>query len=49
MYLERLDTEEDTHRFTNEILETCRGQYPFQRDGRILFPFQRLFFIAYKS
>jgi trans-aconitate 2-methyltransferase len=49
MYLDRLDTEEKRRAFTDEILETCREQYPFQRDGKILFPFQRLFFVACKG
>jgi trans-aconitate 2-methyltransferase len=49
MYLERIETEEKKRQFKAEILEACKPQYPFQPDGKILFPFQRLFFIAYKA
>jgi trans-aconitate 2-methyltransferase len=48
MYLERIDSEERRRLFTSEILDACKSQYPLQPDGKILFPFQRLFFIAYK-
>ena len=49
MYLDRIDIEDNRRLFKSEILEACKPQYPFQKDGKILFPFQRLFFIAYKA
>jgi len=35
-------------RFLDEYLEAITAAYPAQRDGRVLFPFQRLFVIAYR-
>ena len=35
--------------FQQEVLEACRPAYPLQADGKILFPFKRTFFIAYKA
>ena len=50
MYLERIDSEEKRRLFISEVLDACKSQYPFQPvRGKILFPFQRLFFIAYKA
>jgi trans-aconitate 2-methyltransferase len=46
--LGRIGTEEGKKQFKHEILEKCKGQYPLQRDGKIIFPFKRLFFIAWK-
>ena len=34
--------------FCRQILERCKAQYPIQQDGKIAFPFKRLFFIAWK-
>jgi trans-aconitate 2-methyltransferase len=48
-YLERLANQEQRRAFQAQILEACRPDYPAQADGRILFPFQRLFFIAYQE
>ncbi len=47
-YLERLPGDAERQAFQAQILETCRAAYPQQADGRVLFPFRRLFFIAYK-
>jgi trans-aconitate 2-methyltransferase len=49
MYLERIGTEEKRVAFKSQILEACKPQYPFQHDGKILFPFKRIFFVAYKA
>ena len=48
-YLERLASEADRQAFQQQVLAACREQYPLQRDGRILFPFRRLFFVAYRE
>ncbi len=47
-YLERLPDAGQQRAFQEQVLEECRGQYPAQRDGRILFPFKRLFFTAHR-
>jgi trans-aconitate 2-methyltransferase len=39
--------EADRAAFATEYLETIRPDYPARKDGRILFPFRRLFLIAY--
>ena len=44
-YLAALDEEEGAL-FERDILEKLRPAYPVQADGRILFPFPRLFFLA---
>jgi trans-aconitate 2-methyltransferase len=48
-YLDRLHFEEERARFQNEILQECVDLYPLQKDGRILFPFHRTFWIAYRK
>jgi trans-aconitate 2-methyltransferase len=48
-YLERLAGDEERSVFQGQVLEECRAQYPRQQDGKILFPFARLFFVAYKE
>lgn len=35
-------------RFEAELLERVAASYPRRRDGRVLFPFRRLFFVAYR-
>ena len=47
-YLERLPRDVERRAFQAQILEICRDQYPLQSDRRVLFPFRRLFFVAYK-
>jgi trans-aconitate 2-methyltransferase len=48
-YLERLASADEREAFQHEILEDCRPAYPEQQDGKVLFPFRRLFFIAYRG
>jgi trans-aconitate 2-methyltransferase len=48
-YLELLPNEEKRKKFENEILEECKEFYKTQSDGKVLFPFERMFFIAYKN
>lgn len=46
-YLEALDSNEERARFEAMLLERYREAYPRQKDGRVLFPFRRLFIVAY--
>jgi trans-aconitate 2-methyltransferase len=47
-YLDSLKSTGDKNDFEEEILIEIQKDYPFQRDGKVIFPFKRLFFIAYK-
>ncbi|MDD5457043.1 MAG: methyltransferase domain-containing protein [Candidatus Margulisbacteria bacterium] len=47
-YLDRIPDEKRKNIFEREILKEIKKYYPVQKDGRVLFPFKRLFFIAYK-
>lgn len=47
-FLDRLDTEEEKMEFEKEVFKEIKKAYPAQKDGNILFPFKRLFFIGYK-
>lgn len=46
-YLEALKTPAEKAQFEREFLAGLTAVYPQQKDGRVLFPFRRLFFIAY--
>jgi trans-aconitate 2-methyltransferase len=46
-YLEKLD-EQERSEFIAGVLARIRDGYRVQADGRVLFPFRRLFFIAYR-
>ncbi len=46
-YLETLD-EPDGLLFEEKVLDEIKRFYPLQSNGKVLFPFQRLFFIGYK-
>jgi trans-aconitate 2-methyltransferase len=48
-FLARLKTDEEKGRLRNQVLEMCKSQYPVQKDGKIIFPFKRVFFIAWKT
>jgi trans-aconitate 2-methyltransferase len=48
-YLDALPTDGDRARFEEEVLEEVVKVYPQQADGKVLFPFRRLFFIAYRQ
>jgi trans-aconitate 2-methyltransferase len=48
-YLEQLIHENEKHEFEMEILKECKNYYKEQSDGKVLFPFQRMFMIAYKE
>ena len=46
-FLESLATDSDREHFLAEYLKRIREAYPVRPDGRVLFPFRRLFVIAY--
>ena len=47
-FLDALDTNDDRARFTADYLEVIRGIYPPRPDGQVLFPFRRIFVVAYR-
>jgi trans-aconitate 2-methyltransferase len=47
-FLEALQTEEQKKDFEQMLLDGISMAYPRQKDGRVLFPFRRLFVIAYR-
>jgi trans-aconitate 2-methyltransferase len=47
-YLDRLNTPELRQGFEKELLSRIKKDYPLQKNGKVLFPFKRLFFVAYK-
>lgn len=46
-YLDKLVNDKMKNGFELDILEKIRKVYPLQRNGKVLFPFIRLFFVAY--
>ena len=48
-FLEALPDDRLREQFTAECLARFRGAYPPRADGRVIFPFRRLFMIAYKA
>jgi trans-aconitate 2-methyltransferase len=48
-YLERLPSDEARERFEDELLAECKRRYSLQGNGKLLFPFDRLFIMAYKA
>jgi trans-aconitate 2-methyltransferase len=47
-FLDALANEELRARFMAEYLERIRRAYPVRGDGRVIFPFRRLFLVAYQ-
>jgi len=47
-FLEALDTEQQRQRFLGLLARRVAQAYQPQRDGKILFPFRRLFVVAYR-
>lgn len=47
-YFERLESEADKRDFENIVLKAVQKDYPLQKNGKVIFPFKRLFFIAGK-
>jgi len=48
-YLDSLRNDGERAHFEKEVLDECKAYYPLQSDGRILYPFKRLFFTARNS
>lgn len=48
-YLDRLDNDLDVGQFENKVITEIEKVYPKQKNGKVLLPFKRLFFIGYKS
>jgi len=47
-FLERLPDETSRDEFESEVLAKCANLYPVQKNGKVLYPFKRIFFIARK-
>ncbi|QDT97620.1 trans-aconitate 2-methyltransferase [Gimesia aquarii] len=47
-YLEALANDQQRAQFEQELLDRYRPAYPPQQNGKVLFPFRRLFIIAYR-
>jgi trans-aconitate 2-methyltransferase len=47
-FLEALDSAEERDRFEGMLLDRYKDTYPRRENGKILFPFRRLFFVAYR-
>lgn len=47
-FLEAIGEAKDRAKFLEEYLAGLRHYYPPQRDGKVLFPFRRLFLVAYR-
>ncbi len=48
-YLDKLPSEENRKIFETEVLEACGEYYSPRSNGSVLFPFHRMFFVAYKE
>jgi trans-aconitate 2-methyltransferase len=48
-YLDKLEDENDRKEFEALVLDEITKDYPLQANGRVLFPFDRLFFTAQKA
>jgi trans-aconitate 2-methyltransferase len=48
-FLDALKSDSDRDHFTNEYGQRLRNAYPQQANGRVLFPFRRVFMIAYRK
>jgi trans-aconitate 2-methyltransferase len=47
-YLDCLPDDKNRIEFEEEVLDACINDYPLRKDGSIIFPFSRIFFIAYR-
>ena len=47
-FLDALGSVEDRERFCIEYLDLIKAAYPPRPDGHVLFPFRRIFLIAYR-
>ncbi len=46
-FLAALENDVQRQQFEQQVLAGYKAAYPAQKDGRILFPFRRLFIVAY--
>jgi len=46
-FLDAIEKGSEKEAFAVEVLEMVKDDYPLQRNGKVLFPFKRLFFVAY--
>jgi trans-aconitate 2-methyltransferase len=47
-FLDMIETREEKLEFEKDVLKEISRVYSSQKDGNVLFPFKRLFFIGYK-
>jgi trans-aconitate 2-methyltransferase len=47
-YLERIEGNAEKLEFEEEVLNEIKRHYPLQKNGKVIFPFKRLFFIGYQ-
>ncbi len=47
-FLERLPDEAHRKEFENEVLDRCKDGYVVRSDGKVLYPFKRIFFVLNK-
>jgi trans-aconitate 2-methyltransferase len=47
-FLEALSSDDESARFERMLLDRYTASYPRRASGKILFPFRRLFFVAYR-
>jgi trans-aconitate 2-methyltransferase len=47
-YLDSLNTDTERAKFEREVLNEISDEYPARNDGKVIFPFKRLFIIGYK-
>ena len=48
-FLEALSNDDQRARFTARLLARAAADYPRRADGNVIFPFRRLFFVAYRA
>jgi len=47
-FLEKIPDEASRKEFEDDVLVKCKASYEIQKDGKVLYPFRRIFFTAYK-
>ncbi len=47
-FLDSLPDDTSRNEFENEVLAGCKDQYEVRKDGNVLYPFRRVFFIVYR-
>lgn len=47
-FLEKLPDDESRNEFEQEVLSGCRNHYELRKDGNVLYPFKRVFFVIYR-